>query len=279
MSLGRFVAPGFALLLLAGCGRAQGGGEVEFNLPSMLSEASGLAVAGPESVFTHEDEHAIVYEVRLDDGRIPRAFALGKPTIEGDFEGIAAAQGRVFLITSDGLIYSAPPGKNGQRVAYRVYDSGVGKHCEIEGLSNAPELGRLLILCKRLRDQDARQRLEIYEWRIGSERAEDAPWLSLPLDGLIAAHDFAEWVPSALEWDPGSGHLLIVSGHNQLLLILDRHGKLVARRRFDPARHPKVEGIAIMPDRRLVLADEGSRTRSGRLASYPMEEVPSPGSP
>jgi len=34
-----------------------------------------------------------------------------------------------------------------------------------------------------------------------------------------------------------------------------------------------------MPDRRLVLADEGSRTRSGRLASYPMEEVPSPGSP
>ncbi len=130
------------LLLLASCGRQQEAGETTYNLPSELNEVSGLAAAGPDSVFTHDDEFAIVYEFRLTDGHILRTFALGDPTIEGDFEGIAAADGRVFLVTSDGLIYSAAPGENGKRVPYRVYDSGVGPRCEVEGLSQAPTAGR-----------------------------------------------------------------------------------------------------------------------------------------
>lgn len=279
MIAGRRLAPSLAALLVVSCTGEPQQGNVEFDLPSELQEVSGLAVAGPDSVFTHDDEHAIIYEVSLANGHIVRAFALGKPTLEGDFEGIDAEDGRVFLITSDGLIYSAEPGRNGERVSYQVYDSGVGRHCEIEGLSHAPEQGRLLILCKRLRAERAAPRLDIFQWRIGAEQADAAPWLSLPLDALVEEGDRAEFGPSAIEWDPLARHLLVVSGRDRLLLVLDERGRLLERHRLSRTLHPKAEGIALMPDRRLVLADEGSSRRAGRIAAFAMPKPASDGSP
>jgi hypothetical protein len=256
-------------LLLVACGRQEEAGETTYNLPSELTEVSGLAAAGPDSVFTHDDEFAIVYEFRLKDGHIVRTFALGDPTIEGDFEGVASADGRVFLVTSDGLIYSASPGENGERVSYRVYDSGIGPRCEVEGLSQSPEPGELLLLCKRLRNDPDDTRLEIYAWQIGADRAEVAPFLSLPLEGLLDEVDRAEFRPSGIEWVPAAQQLVVVSGRNRIALYFDPAGKLLERKRLNAARHPKSEGIAIMPDGRLVLADEGNRTREGRLTAYP----------
>jgi uncharacterized protein YjiK len=259
-----------AALPLAACGAPQEESRGVYNLPSELSEVSGLAAAGPDSVFTHDDEYAIVYEFRLRDGHILRAFALGKPTLEGDFEGIATAGGRVFLVTSDGLIYSALPGKNAERVSYHVYDSGIGPRCEIEGLSEAPEPGALLLLCKRFRNDSEQARLEIYRWTIGAERADPTPFLSLPLADLLDGADQVEFRPSGIEWDAGAGRLLVVSARNRLMLTLDRAGRLLDRRRLNGARHAKTEGVALMPDGRLVLADEGSKTREGRLTVYRM---------
>lgn len=274
MKPGKLAGAGPAILLLAACGpEPRDSGSTVYNLPTELSEVSGLAVAGPDSVFTHDDEYAIIYEFRLGDGHIARAFALGEPTLEGDFEGIAAADDRVFLVTSDGLIYSALPGENARRVSYRVYDSGIGPRCEVEGLSQAPEAGELLLLCKRFRNDSEQARLEIYRWKIGSDRAEAAPFLSLPLEELFGEDEAAEFRPSGIEWHPASGRLLIVSARNHAVLALDRHGMLLERHRLDPARHPETEGITLMPDGRWVLADEGSRTREGRLTTYRMRVV------
>jgi uncharacterized protein YjiK len=257
-----------AALPLAACGAPRDENSGVYNLPSELNEVSGLAAAGADSIFTHDDEYAIIYEFRLRDGHILRAFALGKPTLEGDFEGIAAAAGRVFLVTSDGLIYSALPGKNAERVSYRVYDSGIGPRCEIEGLSQSPDPGELLLLCKRFRNDSEQARLEIYRWSIGAERAEPEPFLSLPLADLLDASDQAEFRPSGIEWDSASGRLLVVSARNRAMLSLDRTGKLLDRKRLNGGRHAKTEGVALMPDGRLVLADEGSKSRQGRLTVY-----------
>lgn len=267
MSRLRIGAPCLALMLAA-CGQSDATGETSYNLPDKLTEASGLAVAGRDSVFTHNDEHAIIYEFRLSDGKVLRAFAVGEPTLEGDFEGIATGQGHVFLVTSDGLIYSVLPGKDGERVAYRVYDSGIGPRCEIEGLSQAPEPDELLLMCKRFRNDSREHLLEIYRWRIGQDHAEQKPFLSLPLDRLLDKQDRAEFRPSGLEYDASCRQLYIVSARNRMVLVLSGSGALLGRRRFKAKRHPQAEGIAIMPDGRLVLADEGSRTRNGRLTVY-----------
>ena len=268
----RLGGPCFALLLAA-CGHSQSNGEESYNLPSKLNEASGLAVAGPGSVFTHGDEYAIIYEFRLSDGKVLRTFAIGEPTLEGDFEGIATGKGRVFLVTSDGLIYSFLPGENGKRVAYRVYDSGIGPRCEIEGLSQAPAPGELLLMCKRFRNDNNDPLLEIYRWRIGAEHAEEKPFLSLSLDPLLDKDERAEFRPSGLEYNPACQQFYVVSARNRMVLILDTSGDLAGQHKFKKSRHPQTEGIAVMPDGRLVLADEGSRTRKGRLTIYAKNRI------
>jgi len=261
-------------LLATACGETQASEDTSFNLPDKLTEASGLAVAGPDSVFAHNDEFAIIYEFRLGDGKVLRAFALGKPTLEGDFEGIATGQGRVFLVTSDGLIYSVMPGKDGERVPYRVYDSGIGPRCEIEGLSQAPEPGELLLMCKRFRNDNHDALLEAYRWRIGEDHAEQQPYLSVSLDGLLKKNkDRAEFRPSGLEFYPACQQYYIVSARNQMVLVLDRSGALVAQRKFKAKRHPQAEGIVVMPDGRVVLADEGSRSRKGRISVYAKNRI------
>lgn len=270
MSLLRSIGPSLALLLAA-CGNTPGGSDTSFNLPGKLTEVSGLAVAGPDSVFTHDDEFAIVYEFRLGDGKVLRSFALGKPTLEGDFEGIATAGGRIFLITSDGLIYAFKPGRDGERVAYRVFDSGIGPRCEIEGLSQAPEPSALLLLCKRFRNDNTQSLLEIYRWQIGQDHADPEPFLSLPLDQLVEKKERAEFRPSGIDYAPACQQFFIVSARNHMVLVLDRAGKVVDSRTFKKSRHPQAEGIAAMPDGRVVLADEGSRTRKGRLTIYASE--------
>ena len=271
MRKGRLFAPCLAVLTLASCGEVEESGETGFALPSELSEVSGLAAAGPDSIFLHNDEHAIIYELRLSDGRALRAFALGNPTIEGDFEGIAANDERVFLVTSDGLIYSALPAEHGQRTTYQVYDSGVGPRCEIEGLSIAPDGDGLLLLCKRFRDGTDEALLEVYFWPFGAERSYVEPWLSLPLNGLVADNEVAEFQPSGIEWVEARQRVMIVSARNRILLTLDIEGALLDHRKLEEERHPKTEGIAVLEDGRLVLADEGSMTRAGRLAVYPAD--------
>ncbi|WP_265570149.1 SdiA-regulated domain-containing protein [Sphingomicrobium nitratireducens] len=243
---------------------------VQITLPATLKEVSGLAVAGPNSVFTHNDEHAIVFEVDIRRGRTLRVFALGDPTIEGDFEGIAAAGDLLFLITSDGLLYETRPGRHGDRVDYRVFDTGIGPRCEIEGLSQAPERDHLLILCKRFRGDEGAKRLDIYRWAIGGQRRleTETPWLSVPLDAIMPEDQQDGFRPSGLEWDASTGRLLIVSARDRMMVAIDEKGEPVATVRLAAGRHPHTEGIAVMPDGRVVLADEGSDTRKGRLSVY-----------
>lgn len=244
-----------------------------FSLPQGLEEISGLAIASNRSVFAHNDEHAIVYEIELERGRVLRAFALGDPTLEGDFEGIARLGNRVFLITSDGLIYAAQIGRHRQRVAYTVHDSGIGPRCEIEGLSESPNEGELLILCKRARRDGlnpAARRLTVYRWSIDSEHAADVPFLSLALSDLLTPDERPDFRPSGIDWDTASGEFHVVSGRNRIMLTFDRKGALIEKRRLSARPHPMTEGIAFLGGRWMALADEGSATRRGRLTVYPV---------
>lgn len=257
-------------IAMAGCNEIQHD-SVDIALPPYLLEVSGLAAAGPNSVFAHDDEHAIVHEINVETGEIIRSFALGDPTIAGDFEGIATAKGKLYLVTSDGLIYAFNAGEDRTRVTYRTHDTGIGPRCEIEGLSRAPGGDHLLILCKRLRRGEDVHRLEIYRWELGTEHAPQDPWIEIALDSFLNRQEQAEFGPTGLEWDEEHGRFLIVSARNRLLIDLSLDGTVLSKRRLDGKRHQRVEGIAILEGCRLALADEGNVTSRARLAVYPCQ--------
>lgn len=239
----------------------------QFYLPQGLTEISGLAVASKDSVYAHDDNYAIVYEIALTSGKAIKAFALGNPTVKGDFEDITVRGSYVYLLTSDGRIYEAPVGENRQRVLYNVYDTGVGAHCETEGLANGPTEGDFLILCKKAHEVELKDRLVIYIWNLRDRMRVATPWLNVSLDGVIDALDQANFHPSAFAWRRDKGTLIVISAKGHSAIEIDEQGRLVDRIRLDKQLHPQPEGLALMPDGRLVVSDEGSPGH-GKISVY-----------
>jgi hypothetical protein len=239
----------------------------QFYLPKGLSEVSGLAVASNDTVFAHDDNYAIVYEVDLRTEKAIKAFALGKPTVKGDFEDIVARDGYVYLLTSDGRLFEAPVGANRKRVIYNAYDTGVGEHCETEGLAFGPADGDFLILCKKPHEAGIKDRLVIYIWNLHDRRPVATPWLNVSLDGLVEKLDQANFHPSAFAWRRERGTLIIVSAKGHSAIEIDQQGHLLDRFKFDKQRHPQPEGLTLMPDGRLILSDEGP-SGHGKIAVY-----------
>ncbi|MGE0178730.1 MAG: SdiA-regulated domain-containing protein [Sphingomonas sp.] len=265
------------LLLLAGCTAnpaaneanattAEADGVRVISLPESLREISGLAVAGPNSLFAHNDEHGMVSEVDVASGQVRRAFRFGG---RGDYEGIAAADGRIFVITSNGILSSFAAGADGATVEADTIDTGTGDQCEIEGLSLSPRPGELLILCKDVRGRGNRGRLLIFSWEIAARRRAAQPFVDADLSDVLGENRRG-FAPSSIDWDAARRRILIVSARNRLLLQLDENGTVVAQRVLDAARHPQAEGVAAMPNGALAVADEaGDSGGPGRLTIYP----------
>lgn len=239
----------------------------EFYLPEGLSEVSGITVASNDTVYAHDDNYAIVYEVALTTEKAIKAFALGDPTIKADFEDIAAHDGYVYLLTNDGRIFEAPVGENRKRVRYNAYDTGVGAHCETEGLANGAAEGEFLIVCKKARDAEFKDRLVIYRWNLQDRKPVTTPWLNVSLDGLVPKLDQANFHPSALVWRHDKGTLIILSAKGHSAIEIDQQGRSIDRVKLDKELHPEPKGLAMMPDGRLVISNMGARGH-GKISVY-----------
>ncbi len=239
----------------------------QWKLPGKLREVSGLA-QHQGRVYTHDDQSGIVYEVDYEAARLKKAFALGRKTVKDDFEGIAVAGERFFLMTSDGTLYEFREGGNGQRVGFRRHETGLGQRCELEGLVYDASLDSLLLICKQARDASLQSVVAIFAWSLTGRRQLDQPYLSVRLKDLTDTIPGRRFNPSGIELDPATGNLLIVAARQRALAEVDRAGRVVTAMKIPLAsRHAQTEGIALLPDGRLLLADEGVNKKA-RLALY-----------
>jgi uncharacterized protein YjiK len=233
-----------------------------------LVEISGLAAASENSVYAHNDEHAIVYELAVADGKILSAFALGDPTVKADFEGIAVRDGRIYLLTSTGLIYEAPIGANRERVKYNIFDTGVGTFCEAEGLAKAPVEDEFLILCKKAYGSALDNRLVVFRWSLSERRVVAAPWMNILYTDIMPDKLAEEFRPSAIEWDAARQLMIILSARSKHLIAVDKSGRAAYIKALSAKRHAQPEGVTLMESGALVIADEGARRGPGKLSVY-----------
>jgi uncharacterized protein YjiK len=240
----------------------------QFALVNGLREVSGLAIASKNSVYAHDDEYGIVYEIDLADGAVKAAFALGDPTVRADFEGIAAENGRVYLATSTGLIYEALTGPHRGRVRYNVYDTGVGAFCEVEGLSRAQNAGDFFVLCKTARIAEFENRLVIFRWNVRDRQPVAEPWMNIPYRDFLKKQNIGMFRPSAVEWDRDRKMLVVLSARSRQLVAMDEGGRLLFEKALSADIHAQAEGMTLMPSGDLVIADEGRGRSPGKLSIY-----------
>lgn len=234
-----------------------------FDLPGRLDEISGLAVTTDGRLFGHDDERAVVHEIDPVAGTVEKRFSLGDPPLRGDFEGIAVVGERFFMVTSGGLLYEFREADDRAEAPYRVTDTGLGEHCEVEGLDYDPIDEALLLACKvSARDGEA-----VLVHRLALDPAgPPLPPIRVPRSE-IAMHDVDEgFEPSAIVVDP-TGTLVMVSAPFESLIEFDRGGRVLSGTRLSRNRHPQPEGLAFGLDGTLYIADERNR-RDARITAY-----------
>jgi uncharacterized protein YjiK len=271
------------VVLLAGCGNrpAPGGALSRYDLAAepdwqvvlagALREISGLALSPDGRMFAHGDEDATVFEVEPRTGQVLKRFGLavtgrepdlGKPLragqVAGDFEGLAIVGDHFFLVTSNGVLVEFVEGKDGETVPYEAHSTGLGKICEVEGLTRDTAPDGLLLLCKQQRSKADRDRVTIYAWSIQDRRLAPNPRVVIPYSALDGATRASSFNGSALELAPG-GSLVLVAGPQRLFAEVAPDGRVVTGGRLDRTALPQPEGVVFLKDSTLVIGSEGGR--------------------
>ena len=242
-----------------------------WKLPEHLEEISGLAMTRDSRLLSHNDERGIIFEINYQNGSIAKSFQLSdlKNPVASDFEGIATIDDQIYLVTSSGRLYECREGTAGGSVLFNVYTTGVGRDCEIEGLTYDESKRALLLMCKDARSADMEGQLAIYHWSIEEKQ------LSKDAHTIIPVAEFSQHIkgkkfqPSGIERHPISGNYFIVAARQGAIAEITPGGKVVAVREFPAQWHRQVEGITFAADGTLIVSDEGAG-RKARLTLYPV---------
>ena len=234
----------------------------QWTLPGRLREVSGLARLETGELLAHNDERLRVTVLDPASGAMIRSFDLqGEP--RDDIEGVAAGDGILYLMNSSGRVYVTRVGQDGEKVPFTTVDTGLGKLCELEGLAWDGRRKALLLPCKQPRTPSLTGQLTLFVVPVTGEPSR----IEVPLAEVARRTGLREIEPSAVEVDERTGHILVLSSGPRMVVELDGNGTLVAATELKKSRHPRPEGITILPDAILV-SDEGNSGASGTISVY-----------
>lgn len=246
-------------------GTASGAPIARWLMPRELNEISGLALTADGRLLTHGDQRGQVFEIDYRRGVVVKQFTLGAPPAHGDFEAITVIHDTVLLLTSHGMLYAFREGENGDRVAYTVQDTRLGRECEFEGLTFDPAINSLLLVCKNVVKKSLRDSLVIFRWKLEHGKSPPLSKLTVSLRRVIGSNGWNGLHPSDITINPFNGHYVIVAAREQALVEITAAGEVVFARPL-PGEHSQAEGVAITKDSMLIVSDEKSKGASAEHA-------------
>ncbi len=245
-----------------------------YKLPSELSEASGLALTDDGRLLCHNDEQGAVYEVDYRSGKILKRFYLGKFLVyRDDLEGIATKGDTIFMINSSGTILRFLPGKDGEKVPFKIFKTPLTSRNDVEGLAYDPVTDCLLLACKDEAGTDFRNPLPedqkaVYAFSLKTYKLLPKPRFLIPMLKITAKTGEKEFCPSSIERHPRTGHFFVMAARGNAIVELDVNGNLIGASRLPNSVNPQPEGLAIAPDGTMFICNEG-QGKAGRLCVYP----------
>ena len=243
-------------------------------LPISLNEISGISYSSEGKLFGHNDEIGVVYQINQTNGKIIKRFQLGSWGIEADFEGIAVAHDRFFLITSKGILYEFREGSDLEKVKFNEIDLGFSSSFEIEGLCYDQATNSLLIASKNYAGKDKKHKgmRAVYSFALETNKLDKTPRFLLSLKELKSKYEFKGFYPSAISRNPSTGNFFILSSKGGSSIIeMDSKGNLLNGWKLDNKTHPQPEGLTFDQNGNMLISDE-SVGRSARITIYKLHK-------
>ncbi|MBC8042716.1 MAG: SdiA-regulated domain-containing protein [Rhizobacter sp.] len=272
-------------------------------VPKELREISGIAMTRDGRLFAQGDEQAAVYQLDLKTGEVLKRIylietsLLGKHIIKGDFEDIAVAGKRLFLITSSGVLYQFADSSvgtafaDGITVAYKLYETHLGEGFDIEGLCYDDSTDALLIACKEFPRGNAAVQYPPMLWKSKTKKLfkpvfsfslktmtlTAAPRFLLPHETLRESSKDDDFKPSGIARHPLTGNFFVLASRGHSLTEISPDGRVLSQAKLPHAVHPQPEGITFDSGGTLYISNEASSSgkgeseRRGTIFCYPMQ--------
>lgn len=243
----------------------------KFNMPESLLEISGITFykGQPDTVYSIQDEDGKVFRQKWDikDQKNVRFAA------KGDYEDISILKEKIFVLKSNGHLFSFPFAEAVKEEAENVkHSKGLVPKGEYESLYADEESSKVYILCKSCPVDKKKKTATGYVLNYNSEIDSLIPesTFSIDLEQIKAMNPKlkASLSPSALTRNPKTKEWYILASANKLLLIADENWKVKAVHRLSSALYNQPEGIAFDKDLNLYISNEGDELTNGNILKF-----------
>ncbi|MEO0330454.1 MAG: SdiA-regulated domain-containing protein, partial [Bacteroidota bacterium] len=206
-----------------------------------------------------DDEQEEVFIIDVQRQTIIDRIKTGE---ERDYEGVAFANGRIYVLESDGDIFIGQPQQKGK---FQKTETTLSRKQDTEGLGYDSEKQRLLIASK----VNKAKTVQLFQLSLESDDAEVVPWLSIPLKGKNGSFQRSSFRPSAIARHPISGMVYLLSSADHSLALMNDQGKVIHVASLPESLYPQAEGLCFSPDGTLYICNEGKNGVSNILVFSP----------
>lgn len=239
----------------------------KFNMPSSLLEISGIAFYNGDS--------KVVYSIQDEDGKLfKQNWDVKKQTNtkfapKGDFEDLAILHEMVFVLKSNGSVYSFPLADTAQQESSNVKEY---KHLlpkgEYEGMYADQVSGDVYFLCKNCEVDRKTKKITGYVFNHPSTQDTLISKPGFVIDLSKVSEVKAGLRPSALTRNPKTGEWYILSSVQKLLVIADSNWKVTATHKLNSSIYNQPEGIAFDNQLNLFISNEGDELTEGNILKF-----------
>lgn len=236
----------------------------KITMPESLLEISGIALqpGSDDTVYAVQDEAGKIYRMALQNKNISH-YRFAK---DGDFEDVAIFKQQVFLLQSDGTLYSAaffPTSPNNDIESVRYKD--LLPKGEYEGLFINEADSMVYVLCKNCSGVDNKKLGIVYTLKMQGNSAL-AQMATLIYE--VKQKDDHGWHPAALAKHPLTGDWYVLSSANHLLCVYSSDWELKTSYDLPSAVFNQPEGICFHTNGDMYIANEGSDSKKGNILIF-----------
>ncbi len=243
----------------------------KFNMPSSLLEISGIAFYkyNSDTIYSIQDEDGKLFSQKWD---VKKQHNM-KFARRGDFEDLAIFNEMVFVLKSNGTLYSFPFAEAVKNESEQVRER---KHLlpkgEYEALYADTATNKLYILCKSCTEDKKTKQLSGYvlNYTPGIDSLVAAGNFKLDLKQIKAVNPKlkSSLNPSALTRNLKTNEWYILSSANKVLLVADSNWKIKEAHRLNSSRFNQPEGLAFDKDQSLYISNEGDEINDGNIIKF-----------
>jgi uncharacterized protein YjiK len=246
--------------------------DLKLTLPPLLMEVSGISWLDRDLLAVVQDEDGMLFLYDTKNNKIVSGKTFGLP---GDYEGIAVKGKNLFVLRSDGTIFSIPDYTKQQLKTSSLRSSVPAP--DNEGLCFDNKGNRLLIAPKgRINDENSKNKRFVYSYNLATGKPDGKPAFVIDLGEVkkFALANNPELVKkdkkgkpkepdismhaSAIAIHPVTGKLYLISSSDRLLFVFGSQGLTERIYRLQPKLFPQPEGITFSPEGDMYISNEGS---------------------